>query len=141
MYHWVQLSDVPEDAPVFDGTDVPLQYLFDYLDARYSLYSFLRDFPQVRAEQAIEAIRGRARAEIPAESVRGRVSGTPVFTGSRIPIQGLFEYLAHGESIEDYLENYPTAGRDQVVRAVELASILLEATAYENAVTAPGASS
>ena len=59
MHHWVQLSDVPGDAPVFDGTDVPVQRLVDY----------------------------------------------------------------------------PTAERDQAVRAIELAGLLLEAMAYESALT------
>ena len=69
---------------------------------------------------------------MPAESVRERVSGMPVFTGSRLPIHGLFEHLAHGYSIEEYLESYPTAGHDRAVRLLTLAGNMMEAIAYEN---------
>ena len=135
----VRLSGVPENAPVFDGTDIPMQYLFDYIDSRHNIYTFLRDNPQVTGSQVVEAIRERVRADIPAESVRGRVSGTPVFRGSRLPIQILFEYLAHGDSIEDYFESYPSADRAQVTRLLVLASNMMEAIAYENALSVPQA--
>ena len=36
----VDLADVPEDGTVFEGTDVPVQYLFTYLDEGYNLYTF-----------------------------------------------------------------------------------------------------
>lgn len=38
---WVKLPDLAENAPVFEGTDVPVQYLFAYVDDRYSVYAFL----------------------------------------------------------------------------------------------------
>ena len=135
MHHWVQLSDVPKDAPVFDGTDVPVQRLVDYLDQMYNLYAFLDDHPQVSADQALAAIREYVRAGIPAHSDRGRVSGIPVFRGSRVPARFLFGHLADGVTVDEYLLDYPTAERDQAVRAIELAGLLLEAMAYESALT------
>ena len=62
----------------------------------------------------------------------GKVSGTPVFTGSRLPIQGLFEYLTDGESIDGYMESYPSADREQVVRLLRLAERMMDLVAYEN---------
>lgn len=43
-------------TPVFVGTRVPVQSLFDYLEAEDTLDEFLRQFPSVRREQAIEAL-------------------------------------------------------------------------------------
>ena len=127
-----QMPDVTAGSPVFEDTCVPVQYLFVYLDARHNLNTFLKDHPEVTGEQAVRAIRQRVGAEIPAESVPGKVSGTPVFRGSRLPIHGLFEYLADGESINDYMESYPSADREHVVRLLRLAERMMEAVAYEN---------
>lgn len=43
------------------------------------------------------------------------MSGTPVFAGTRVPIQTLLDYLKAGESIDDFLEGFPTVTRDQVI--------------------------
>ena len=126
-----QMPEVNGDSPLFEGTCVPVQYLFTYLDTGHSLYTFMKDHLEVIGEQALRAIRQRVGAEIPAESIPGKVSGTPVFKGSRLPIQRLFEYLADGESINDYMESYPSADREQVVRLLRLAERLMEAVAYE----------
>ncbi|MCY4652117.1 MAG: type II toxin-antitoxin system HicB family antitoxin, partial [Dehalococcoidia bacterium] len=47
----VDLENVSEDEPLFDDTDVPVQYLFKYLDETHNLYAFLDDFPQVSMDQ------------------------------------------------------------------------------------------
>ena len=129
----VQLSDVPGDAPVFQGTDVPVQRLVDYLEQMHNLYAFLEDHPEVSAERALSGIREYVRAEIPAHSERGRVGGIPVFRGTRTPLSFLFGHLADGATVDEYLLDYPSPEREQAVRAVRLAGILLEAMAYENA--------
>ena len=51
----------------------------------------------------------------------GKMSGTPVFSGTRVPIKHLFEYLERGESLEDFLDQFPTVSREQAV-AVLIAS-------------------
>jgi uncharacterized protein (DUF433 family) len=38
--------------------------------------------------------------------------GIPVFRGTRVPVQTLFEYLEGGETLEDFLEGFPTVARD-----------------------------
>ena len=43
------------------------------------------------------------------------MSGTPVFAGTRVPVQTLMEYLQGGETIEDFLEGFPTVTPEQVV--------------------------
>ena len=48
-----------------------------------------------------------------------KLGGTPVFHGTRVPIQNLFDCLETGESIEQFLEQYPTVGREQVTAVLE----------------------
>ncbi|MGF1500085.1 MAG: DUF433 domain-containing protein [Elainellaceae cyanobacterium] len=43
------------------------------------------------------------------------MSGTPVFSGTRVPVQTLLDYLKAGESIDDFLDGFPTVGREQVI--------------------------
>ncbi|MGB3669773.1 MAG: DUF433 domain-containing protein [Phormidesmis sp.] len=47
------------------------------------------------------------------------MSGTPVFTGTRVPIQTLLDYLKAGESIDDFLDGFPTVTRAQVIALLE----------------------
>ncbi|HEV7859506.1 MAG TPA: DUF433 domain-containing protein [Pyrinomonadaceae bacterium] len=43
------------------------------------------------------------------------LGGTPVFAGTRVPVQTLLDYLKGGESIDDFLEGFPTVAREQVI--------------------------
>jgi len=45
----------------------------------------------------------------------GKMSGSPVFPGTRVPIKHLFDYLEGGESLEEFLDQFPTVGREQAV--------------------------
>ena len=47
------------------------------------------------------------------------LSGTPVFAGTRVPVQTLIDYLEGGESIDDFLAGFPTVKRDQVIAFLE----------------------
>jgi uncharacterized protein (DUF433 family) len=47
------------------------------------------------------------------------MGGTPVFAGTRVPFQTLIDYLKGGESIEDFLEGFPTVSRKQVIAFLE----------------------
>ena len=47
------------------------------------------------------------------------MGGTPVFTGTRVPVQTLLDYLKAGESIDDLLDGFPTVTREQVIALVE----------------------
>jgi uncharacterized protein (DUF433 family) len=49
------------------------------------------------------------------------VMGTPVFSNTRVPIQTLFDYLKAGESIDDFLDGFPTVTREQVIGLLEQA--------------------
>lgn len=47
------------------------------------------------------------------------MGGTPVFVGTRVPLQNLIDYLEGGESIEDFLDAFPTVKREQVIAVIE----------------------
>ena len=47
------------------------------------------------------------------------MGGTPVFAGTRVPIENLLDYLEGGESIEDFLEGFPSVSREQVITFLE----------------------
>ena len=47
------------------------------------------------------------------------MSGAPCFAGTRVPIQNLIDYLEGGDSIEDFLEGFPTLSREQVIAFLE----------------------
>jgi uncharacterized protein (DUF433 family) len=47
------------------------------------------------------------------------MSGTPVFAGTRVPVQNLIDYLQGGATIDDFLEGFPTVTREQVVAFLE----------------------
>ena len=47
------------------------------------------------------------------------LGGTAVFAGTRVPIQTLIDYLQGGESIDDFLEGFPTVSREQVIAFLE----------------------
>jgi uncharacterized protein (DUF433 family) len=47
------------------------------------------------------------------------MGGTPVFAGTRVPVQTLLDYLKGGESIDDFLEGFPSVTREQVIAFLE----------------------
>jgi uncharacterized protein (DUF433 family) len=49
------------------------------------------------------------------------LGGTPVFAGTRVSVQTLFEHLEAGDTIDDFLEGFPTVTREQVVAVLETA--------------------
>ncbi len=57
------------------------------------------------------------------------LGGTPVFVGTRVPVQTLLDYLEGGESLDTFLDHFPTVERDQAVAALELAKQMLIAHA------------
>jgi uncharacterized protein (DUF433 family) len=49
------------------------------------------------------------------------LSGTPVFEGSRVPVQTLMDYLKVGDRVDDFLEDFPTVRREQIAAVLEVA--------------------
>ena len=57
------------------------------------------------------------------------LGGTPVFAGTRVPVQTLLDYLEGGETIDDFLEGFPTVTREQVVAFLNEAKARIVAAA------------
>ena len=56
------------------------------------------------------------------------MGGTPVFVGTRVPLQNLIDYLEGGETIEDFLDGFPSVKREQVFAVIEAGKLaILEA--------------
>ena len=55
---------------------------------------------------------------------RDILGGTPVFAGTRVPVQTLFDYLEAGDSLETFLDDFPTVTRKQIVTFLGQASTL-----------------
>jgi uncharacterized protein (DUF433 family) len=58
------------------------------------------------------------------------LGGTPVFRGTRVPVKNLLDYLAAGDTLDRFLDDFPTVKREQAVAALELARDLLTAGAH-----------
>ena len=66
-------------------------------------------------------------------SKEGLVSGTPVFEGTRVPLKNLFDYLAGGQDLDEFLTDFPSVSREQAIRTIDMAREILEKKAYETA--------
>ena len=53
------------------------------------------------------------------------MGGTPVFVGTRVPLQNLIDCLEGGESIEDFLDGFPSVKREQVIAVIEAARLTI----------------
>jgi len=53
------------------------------------------------------------------------LGGTPVFRGTRVPVRTLLDYLAAGDSLDEFLDHFPTVRREQAVSVIEQARELL----------------
>jgi uncharacterized protein (DUF433 family) len=58
------------------------------------------------------------------------LGGTPVFRGTRVPVKNLFDYLEAGDSLDTFLDSFPSVKRQQAVAVLQAARDLLIAGAY-----------
>ena len=50
------------------------------------------------------------------------MGGTSVFNGTRVPIQSLFDYIESGETLDEFLENFPSVNKELAIQVLEMAS-------------------
>lgn len=55
----------------------------------------------------------------------GRLGGTPVFAGTRVPVNTLIEYLEAGHPLDQFLDDYPSVTREHAIAVLELAKRML----------------
>ena len=62
------------------------------------------------------------------------MSGTPVFAGTRVPIQNLFDYLEGDDDLSEFLEDFPSVSREAALHVLEMArkSVTSEKALHEN---------
>jgi len=56
------------------------------------------------------------------------LGGRPCFAGTRVPVKALFDYLTHGRPVDEFVADFPTVSREQVVAVLDLARRTLLAT-------------
>ena len=61
------------------------------------------------------------------------LGGTPVFSGTRVPVRTLMEHLEAGDRLDEFLEDFPTVSREQAVEVLERAKAMLTGNADEAA--------
>ncbi len=61
-----------------------------------------------------------------------KLGGTPVFAGTRVPVQNLFDYIEGGETLEEFIQGFPPVTREQAVAVLELAKRSMLADAAKN---------
>jgi uncharacterized protein (DUF433 family) len=74
-----------------------------------------RGYTSRRRLQVLSANRNVVRSD------PGVLGGTPVFTGTRVPVKSLFDYLEAGDTLDEFLRQFPSVKREQAVAALELA--------------------
>ena len=62
----------------------------------------------------------------------GILGGIPVFVGTRVPVQNLIDCLEAGDSLDEFLDSFPTVTREQAVAALEIAREALEESAHSS---------
>jgi uncharacterized protein (DUF433 family) len=63
-------------------------------------------------------------------SDREILGGTPVFVGTRVPLRNLIDYLEGGYNLDEFLDDFPSVSREQVIAALEEADKALSASAH-----------
>ena len=57
------------------------------------------------------------------------LGGTPVFVGTRVPLKSLYDHLEAGDTLDEFLESFPSVSRELAVTALELGRTITEAHA------------
>lgn len=60
------------------------------------------------------------------------LGGTPVFVGTRVPVRSLFDYIEGGETLDEFLHQFPSVKREQAIAALEIACDSLIADAHSS---------
>jgi uncharacterized protein (DUF433 family) len=123
---------VADESPVFDGTQISVKELHDYMRKDWNLYGFLHKFPSVNMEQALAEMEQHARktAQKIIRVDQDVAGGVPVFDRTDVPVECMFDYLADVRSLKDFHWDYPWVSRLRTWDAVVTAGRILELDAY-----------
>jgi uncharacterized protein (DUF433 family) len=74
-----------------------------------------------------------SKPQVPAQRVvhsdPGILGGVPAFVGTRVPVRSLFDYLEGGDTLDEFLDDFPSVTREQAVAALEMGREMIEAHA------------
>lgn len=93
------------------------------------------DWPHIQTSRTINAdsaMRAMTKDQL-IQSSKNVLGGTPVFAGTRVPVQTFIDYLEGGDRLDDFLDDFPTVSRAQALSALELAKKALLETPDESA--------
>ena len=65
------------------------------------------------------------------------LGGTPVFAGTRVPVQTLFDYLEEGDNLDEFLDDFPAVSKEHAIKVLEKMKETFLAQEYESACSAP----
>ncbi len=60
------------------------------------------------------------------------LGGTPVFAGTRVPVQTLFDYLEEGDNLDEFLDDFPAVSKEHAVKVLERMKEAVLAQEYES---------
>ena len=112
--------------PCIKGTRVPLSVIVGSIADGDTFEQVLDVYPHLTADDIRGALRaGRGLTAMTERTVIETsaevMHGTPVFAGTRVPLKTLFDYLKSGDTLADFLDDFPTVSREQAVKVLELA--------------------
>ena len=99
----IVIDTVPDARDADFSTIGPNEWLVETAPFTHAEFSFFADAAGAEAQHL------------------GVASGAPVFVGTRVPLQNLIDYLAAGDSLEKFLDAFPSVTREQAAAALELA--------------------
>lgn len=78
------------------------------------------------SEHVQDVIEGYKSLKYKAMSIDPEImGGTPVFVGTRVPVQSLFDYLEGGEKLEEFLDDFPSVDKDSAIQVLDMAKLIL----------------
>ena len=132
-------KNIVSGTPVFRGTRIPVQNMFDCLAYGEDLKDFNYGFPSVHPEQAIAALE-MAKKAMQKKAIQASdglyhcdpriMGGLPVCVGTKDELSSLFDYLMQARSVKDFHYDFPSVEPWQSEAALRLAQQILEQEAY-----------
>ena len=104
---WIEISGLPASPVICDSLSPPLRY------TERGETTSIRCSPSTSTNMLNMMIMGAA------------ILGTPVFAGTRVPVQSLWDHLEAGDSLDKFLDSFPSVSRQQAKEVLELAGELL----------------
>ena len=117
--------EICHGKPSTRGLRYPVETILELLSSGMTTDQILADYEDLEREDILAALEFALKlSSLPHQQAtisrsHDVMGGTPVFAGTRVPVQTVLDYLEAGESIDDFLEGFPTVSREQVITFLE----------------------